>query len=80
MIRLRATNERDQRSVAPVERATFLGRNGSQIGNFTRFCGFMTVATAVLTNAIAWTAKPCVASTAPMHGKYYRRRLQEFLT
>jgi len=80
MIRLRATNERVQRSVAPVVRSTVLGSNDVQTGDFARFGGFTTVATAVLTNAIAWTAKPCVASPAPMHGKYYHRRLQEFLT
>ena len=80
LIRLRATNEREQRSVARVDRSTDLGRNGAQSGNFAAFVGFTAVATAVLTTAIAWTAKPCVPSTAPMHGKYHSRRLQEFLT
>lgn len=80
LIRLRATNEREQRSAARVDRAADLGRNSAQFGNLAAFVGFSAVATAVLTTTIAWTAKPCVPSTASMHGKYHSRRLQEFLT
>lgn len=68
MQRLRATNERVQRSAARC----IVGQTGAS----TRF-----VFATDTTNATAWMLKPCVPSSAICtHGKYYARRLQEIPT